>query len=141
MEELQRLERRYWEVTVPIGFIFGMGVFVGLIVGTVIVYQVLSTDVIAHQAEYATLKAMGYTDRFLSAVVLNQAWCLAVLGYIPGFLLSLLIYWGSHEVTKLPVYMTLERGVVFLILVVLMCSASGFLAMRKVRTADPADIF
>jgi putative ABC transport system permease protein len=141
MEEFCRLERKYWETAVPIGFIFGMGVFVGLIVGTVIVYQILSTDVITHQAEYATLKAMGYTNRFLSTVVLNQALCLAVLGYIPGFLLSTLIYWGSQEVTKLPIYMTFDRAIIFMILVLTMCAVSGLFAMRKIRTADPADIF
>jgi putative ABC transport system permease protein len=66
-------EQRYWQTSTSIGFIFTLGVGMGFIVGTVIVYQILYTDVSDHLAEYATLKAMGYKNIFLEFVVLQEA--------------------------------------------------------------------
>ena len=56
----------------------------GLVVGMIIVYQILFADIADHLAEYATLKAMGYTNRYLAAVVLMEATILAVVGFVPG---------------------------------------------------------
>lgn len=52
-------EVRYWGSTTPIGYVFGFGAVMGLIVGGVIVYQILFADVSEHLSEYATLKAIG----------------------------------------------------------------------------------
>jgi putative ABC transport system permease protein len=82
-------DRRFWVETTAIGFIFGLGVVVSFIVGTVIVYQILYTDIRDHMKEYATLKAMGYSNLYLFQLVLQEAVLLAVLGYIPGLLISL----------------------------------------------------
>ena len=72
-DEVEKQESRRWLLGTPIGAIFIAGVVVALVVGTVIVYMVLSNDVANHLREYATLKAMGYTDGFLSSVVMQQA--------------------------------------------------------------------
>jgi len=135
------LEKSYWAVKSPIGFIFNMGVLVGFIVGTVIVYQILYTDVMNHLAEYATLKAMGYKDSALSYVVSQQALILAILGFVPGALFSTGLYIVTEKITRLPTYMTTGRAVLVLLLTVAMCLGSGALAMRKLKKADPADIF
>lgn len=134
-------ERNYWEVNSPISFIFGMGVIMGFVVGIVIVYQILYTDVVNHLPEYATLKAMGYTDNYLLVVLFQEALILAVFGYLPGFLVSLGIYQLAYGATLLPIAMKLERAVTVLVLTFLMCTASGAIAMRKLRSADPADNF
>jgi putative ABC transport system permease protein len=135
------VERSYWEDSTSIGFIFGLGAAMGFIVGTVIVYQVLYTDVSDHLPEYATLKAMGYKSTYLYSVVLQESLILSVLGYIPGFI----IVWGVYNLikaaTSLPVGMTAERALTVFILTVIMCVASGAIAMRRVQSADPADIF
>lgn len=134
-------ERSYWQSSTAIGFIFSLGSAMGFIVGIVIVYQILYTDVSDHLAEYATLKAMGYRSYFLISVVLQEALILSVLGYLPGFFLSIGLYKLTKNATSLPIGMTVERGITVFILAVIMCVVSGAIAMRKVQAADPADIF
>jgi putative ABC transport system permease protein len=131
----------YWRSSTPIGYVFSFGVIIGLTVGGIIVYQILFADVSDHLAEYATLKAMGYTDGYLAWVVLQEAAILAVLGFIPGLLVSLFLYDTAGEATALPLVMTVEVGVLVLLLTVVMCAVSGIIAMRRIRSADPAEIF
>lgn len=134
-------ERNYWSESTAIGFIFGLGTLMGFIVGTVIVYQILYTDVSDHLAEYATLKAMGYTNLYLLNVVFQEALILSVLGYLPGLILCTGLYTVVRNATALPMMMTFDRGLQIFLLSVLMCSISGAIAVRKVQDADPADIF
>jgi putative ABC transport system permease protein len=141
VEEFVNLEKYYWESQGTIGFIFGLGVVVGFIVGIVIVYQILYTDVSNHLPEYATLKAMGYSDRFLLIMLLQEAFLLAILGFIPGYFISIGIYSLTYAATMLPIAMSMQRAVTVLILTLIMCGSSGAIAMRKLRSADPADIF
>lgn len=140
-QEFARVERDYWESQGTIGFIFGLGVIVGFIVGIVIVYQILYTDVANHLAEYATLKAMGYSDRYLLTILLQEALILAILGFIPGYLIATGLYQLTYAATLLPIGMTVNRAVSVFVLTVAMCSISGAIAMRKLQAADPADIF
>ena len=100
--ELVAWERRYWEEATPIGFIFAFGSLMGLVVGMVIVYQILFSDIASHLREYATLKAMGYSNWYLGRVVLSAALILAVLGFLPGFALSAVLYDVVGEGTFLP---------------------------------------
>jgi putative ABC transport system permease protein len=139
--EFADLEMSYWNRNQPIGFIFNMALVVGLSVGAVIVYQILYTDVTDHLPEYATLKAMGFRDRALSLVVLQQSLILSVLGFPVGFVLALGLYSGARQATGLPIVMTTARATMVFGLTVLMCGVSGLLAMRKLKSADPADAF
>ncbi|ONG54212.1 lipid ABC transporter [Pseudoroseomonas deserti] len=139
--ELVAWERRYWETATPIGFIFGFGSLMGLIVGMVIVYQILFSDIANHLREYATLKAIGYGNGYLSRSVLSSAFILALLGFIPGAVASALLYDVIGQATFLPLGMTLDRGLTVFGLIFGMCAAAGLLAMRKLRDADPADMF
>ena len=136
-----QIEKNYWATGSGIGFIFGLGVGVGFIVGIVIVYQILYTDVSDHLPEYATLKAMGYGDRYLLGVLLQEALLLAILGYLPSVILSLGLYQLAFTATMLPIAMNIERAITVFVMTVVMCSVSGALSMRKLRSADPADIF
>jgi putative ABC transport system permease protein len=134
-------ELYYWETGTAIGFIFSLGAAMGFVVGIVIVYQVLYTDVADHLPEYATLKAMGYGDSYFFILVFQEALILAVLGFIPGFFVSSGLYALAAGATNLPIAMTLSRAIFVFILTVIMCCASGVIAVRKLRAADPADIF
>jgi putative ABC transport system permease protein len=136
-------DRDFWIGTTSTGFIFSMGVAVSFIVGTVIVYQILYTDISDHLPEYATLKAMGYRSRYLFQVVLQEAVILAVMGYIPGLILSLGLYELATNATNggLSMAMNFGRLVFVLILTVTMCAVSGLVSVRKVVTADPAEVF
>ncbi len=134
-------ERKYWEESTAIGFIFTLGAGMGFIVGIVIVYQILYTDVSDHLPEYATLKAMGYPDFYFLSVVFQEAVILAVIGYIPGFAISSLLYNLARAGTSLPMYMNLAKAITVLTLTFIMCCLSGAIAVRKLSAADPADIF
>ncbi|MBO1347618.1 MAG: FtsX-like permease family protein [Hormoscilla sp. GUM202] len=134
-------ELNYWNTRTPIGFIFGLGSAMGFIVGVVIVYQVLSTDVNAHLSEYATFKAMGYRDRYLLGVVFEEAIILAVLGFVPGVAVSTGLYALTRKATALPIVLPLGRVVFVFALTIVMCGFSGAIATRRLRSADPADIF
>jgi putative ABC transport system permease protein len=140
-DEFRDQERKYWRESTPVGFVFGLGLVMGLIVGVVICYQVLATDVADHLPEFATLKAMGYSDRYLAGVVLKQALLLALVGFIPGVLLSGLLYLILGQLTGLPLVLSPPRAAVVLLLTVVMCSASGIMTVRKLRSAQPADLF
>ena len=139
--EFVEFEKNYWKKNTAIGFIFTLGTIMGFIVGSVIVYQVLYTNVTDHLAEYATLKAMGYKDTYLLGMVFQEALILGVLGYVPGFALTLGLYDLTKKATSLPMAMDIGRGLMVLILTILMCFISGAIAVRKLRAADPADIF
>jgi putative ABC transport system permease protein len=140
-EEFIQFEENYWQTESPIGFIFGLGVSMGFIVGIIIVYQVLSTDVNAHLKEYATLKAMGYHNLYFLGIIFEEALILAFLGFIPGTVVPLALYYLTRTATNLPIYMTLTRALVVLILTIIMCVISGAIATRKLQAADPADMF
>jgi putative ABC transport system permease protein len=134
-------EKNYWANTAPVGFIFGLGVVIGLIVGCVIVYQILFSDISRHIGEYATLKAMGYTNGYLVRVVMGEALILAVLGYIPGWMLGLGLYELASAQIFIPLTMTVEKSIGVFALIFGMCVVSGLLAIRKLKDANPADMF
>jgi putative ABC transport system permease protein len=140
-QEFVQFEENYWKTASPVGFIFGLGTTMAFVVGVVIVYQVLSTDVNSHIKEYATFKAMGYNNGYLLSVVFEEAVILAVLGFIPGVSLPIVLYQLAAKATSLPIFMTLSRVVLVLILTLVMCMLSGAIATRKLQSADPADMF
>jgi len=140
-EQFMETEKDFWNSVSPVGFIFGMGVLMGFVVGSVIVYQILYTDVSDHLPEYATLKAMGYGDRYLFGVVFKEALLLSVLGYLPGLAISQGIYVVTAQNTGLPIAMSSGRIVLVFFFTIIMCCGSGALAMRRIRSADPAEIF
>jgi putative ABC transport system permease protein len=134
-------ERTYWQTGTSIGFIFTLGTTMGFIVGIVIVYQILYTDVADHLSEYATLKAMGYTDFYLLTVVFQEAIILSIVGFFPGMLAAVGLYTMTRNATSLPLFMTIARATTVMILTMIMCTISGAIAVRKLNAADPADMF
>lgn len=140
-EDYATAEVAFWNASTPVGYTFDLGVVIAFIVGAVIVYQILYSDVTDHLPEYATLKAMGFRDRYLLMVVFQEALILAILGFIPGTAIALGIYRITNLATMLPMAMDLGRIVFVLILTAIMSSFSAAMAMRKLQAADPADIF
>jgi putative ABC transport system permease protein len=134
-------ELAYIQNSSAIGFVFTLGTMMGFIVGIVIVYQVLSTDVNDHMAEYATFKAMGYKNSYLLLVVFEEALILSVIGFIPSVAIAAGLYQLTAAATALPIILPASRAVTVLIMTILMCGISGAIATRKLQSADPADIF
>ncbi|MBD2355319.1 FtsX-like permease family protein [Tolypothrix sp. FACHB-123] len=134
-------EKQYWAVRTPIGFILNLMLTMASVVGVVIVYQILYSNIATQFVAYATLKAMGYANSYLLNVVFQQALILAIFSFIPGFILSVMLYDFAMKATKLPIMMSFNNVVLVLISAILMCMTSGSLAINKLRSADPADIF
>jgi putative ABC transport system permease protein len=134
-------EKNYWRSSTAIGFIFSLGAAMGFVVGCVIVYQILYSDVSDHLPEYATLLAMGYPLGSLVAVVAREGLLLALFGYGPAFLAGSALYALVQSATKLPVGMDPQRSLLVFGLILVMCMGSASLAIRKLFDADPAEIF
>jgi putative ABC transport system permease protein len=141
LKKFMEREKYYWSTSTPIGFIFNLGTLIGLIFGGVIVYQILYAQIADNLYIYATFKAIGYSDLYLISIVIQQAILMSIMGYIPGFFLCVYLYEFVQNATRLLMFMTFSRALVVLILTITMCSAAGLLAMRKLNSADPADLF
>ncbi len=140
-EEVNAVEEDRWVNDTPLGQIFTLGVWVAMFVGVAIVYQVLSTDIANMMGEYATLKAMGYSNRYLTTVVLQQSVLLALVGYVPSLAISRVLYWFVDTQSGMPMYMTPRIMITVLLLAIAICVISGMAALRKLYQADPADLF
>jgi putative ABC transport system permease protein len=134
-------EQGFWDHVAPIGTVFSIGVVMGFIVGLAICYQVLFSDISERLAEFATLKAMGYSHRRLYAIIVSQAIYLAVLGYLAGFAVSALLFGVVHEATGLPMDLRATDVAAIFGLTLVMCVSSGLLAARRLASADPAQLF
>jgi putative ABC transport system permease protein len=134
-------ELQFWSKAAPMGYIVFLGVVVGFVVGVIICYQVIYSDVADHMAEFATLKAMGYRRGFFAGLILKESLCLSVMSFLPGCLVAGLLYYWLALGTGLPLRLTIPRGALVFAITALMCVVSGALAMRKVFAADPADLY
>jgi putative ABC transport system permease protein len=134
-------EIAFWNDSTPIGYVFFLGMVIGFLVGVVVCYQIISADISDHIPEFATLKAMGYRNRYFMGFVLQEAFLLSVLSFIPGLLVSLGIYTILAKGTGLLMILNVPRAAFIFLLTAAMCLFSGVLAMRKVLAADPADLF
>lgn len=140
-QEAEFRDQKYWITSTSIGYIFGTGALMGFIVGAVISYQTLYQNVAEYLHEYATLKAIGYSNLRISLIVIKQAMVLAVIGYTAGFILANGAYYLTFSATNLPIYMTLSRTIGVFLVSVLMCTTSGVISIKKVLASNPADLF
>ena len=134
-------EKNYWKNSTAIGFIFSLGALMGFVVGCVVVYQILYSDVTDHLPEYATLLAMGYRIKSLFFVVAREGFLLALFGYLPAYFSGQILYSVIRSSTKLPIIMDADKTILIFVLVLVMCMGSAAVAMRKLVDADPAEIF
>jgi len=141
IQQLLDREVAHWQRNTSFGLIFNLGVLVGLAVGAIIVYQILYSDVGDHLGEYATMKAMGYGDRFVVAIIVQESVILASLAFFPSVLMAMGLYQILVRSTGLLVTMSISRAVVVFGLTLVICGASGWLATGKLRRLDPAEVF
>lgn len=140
-EQFLAREQRFWRENTPIGIVFGFGMAMGFLVGLVICYQILSTDIRDNLSAYATLRAIGYPNRYLARIVVEEAVLLAGLGFFPGLFVSAWLYKILARQTDLPMELTPGRILFIFGLTLLMCVGSGLLAVRQAQQADPAEVF
>lgn len=140
-ESLIAREVQFWEAQTPIGMIFFIGTMMGFAVGVIVCYQILYTSIHDSMSELATLKAMGYPNRYFVGLVIRQSVYLSVIGFLPALGVSWLLFRLLESIAGLPMLMTAPRiGFVFG-LTLIMCVVSGLLALRKLVRADPASLF
>jgi len=135
------LEVAFQNSVSPVGPIFMLGTAIGFIVGMMISYQILYTDLSDQMPQYATLKAIGYHNSYLVRVVLQQAGFYALVGFLPAWAGGLLLFHMIGAMTLLPLRMTADIVLATLTLTLGMCLLSGLLAVRRVLAADPAEVF
>jgi putative ABC transport system permease protein len=140
-DQINTAERRYWLRLTSVGQFLVVAVMLAVVVGIIFVYQMMAADIRNMLPEYATVKALGYRPPYLTGVVLWQAVLLAWFGYLPGFVVAVGLYFVARQWGGIPTGMTFEVAAGVLVLTCGMCLASGLLAVRKVHTADPADLF
>ena len=139
--ELTSYEVRYWTTRTGTGLIFGSGLIVAVIVGIMVLYQTLATQITRQLPQFATLKAIGYTNLFLNGIVLSESVAVMAMAFVPAFAAALGLYAVIREETLLPLAMSLEElGGVFVIAMA-MSVASALLSLGRLRRADPAEVF
>ncbi|PKN20544.1 MAG: hypothetical protein CVU71_01775 [Deltaproteobacteria bacterium HGW-Deltaproteobacteria-6] len=134
-------EQNYFINVKPIGIMFQAGAFVAFVVGAVILFQVLSTEISNKLREFATLKAVGFSNYYIYKVGATQALLFTIMSYIPALPLGYLVSFLVQKASRLPMYLPWELAVFVFFLAILMSVISGILALQKVRKADPADLF
>jgi putative ABC transport system permease protein len=140
-EQFIKREIRFWASNTPIGVIFNIGVVMGFVVGVIICYQILANDIGEHLGEFATLKAMGYTNPYFVGLVIRQAIYIGILGFLPGLVFSWFLFQFNSRFTGLLMLLNSERILLVLLATLAMCIVSGILALRKLLAADPASLF
>jgi putative ABC transport system permease protein len=139
--EFVQKELDYWRENTAIGFVFSLLTTMGFFVGVILVYQILYTDVAEHWTEYATLKAIGYSNFHLLGIVLQESVILVFFGFVPGLFISIGLYSLTASSTGLLMQMSWERAINILVATFIMCLISGAIAVRKVQSTDPAEVF
>jgi putative ABC transport system permease protein len=140
-DELVAREEDYWVRQTATGKIFAYGVVVTILVAAVVIYQVLANDIRDHITEYATLKAMGHTNGFLSRIVMTQALIYSVSAYVPAVAVGFVLYRATEALASIPMRLTPRNLALVLFLTLGASFISGLLTLKKVRSADPADLF
>jgi putative ABC transport system permease protein len=139
--ELESHETAYWTTRTSVGLLFGSGLLVAFIVGVMVIYQILATQISRQLPQFATLKAIGYADRSLGGTVLAMAVLIVLAGFVPALAAAFGLYVVIRDETLLPVTMTAGRiGAVF-VATLLMAAFSALMSSGSLRRADPADIF
>lgn len=134
-------ELKYLNQATPIGFVFALGTAIGFVVGVIVVYNIIYTDIEDNLPQYATLRAMGYSNSYFIGVFFLESIILAILSFFPGFLSSILIYKIIANATGLLMRKSLSTLFLVLILTIVMCMFAGFMAARRIQNIDPAEVY
>jgi len=140
-EALAAHEDAYWTTRTSVGLIFGSGLVVALFVGLMVLYQTLATQIARHLPQFATMKAIGYADAHLLAVVLIEAVIIVGIAFLPAAGAAMAAYAVIRSETLLPVVLTPAHLAAVLAATLVMSAGSAFLSVSGLRRADPADVF
>lgn len=134
-------EKSYWSTSKPIGAVFAFCAVMGLAVGSMMVYQLLSMDVTFHIPAYALMMSIGYRRFRLERIVFHEGLILSVLGFPVAWAVSWTLCMAITANTSLPMSLPLPTVAATFVLIVSMCCASSLFAMSKLNDADPSELF
>ncbi len=139
--ELVAHEVAYWTTRTATGLIFGSGLVISFVVGIMVLYQTLATQITRQLPQFATLKAIGYGDRYLDAIVLIESFLITAVAFVPALGAALGVYALVRSETLLPLTLTAPQLGAVLAITLVMAAASAFLSLAGLRRADPAEVF
>lgn len=139
-EEFRTRSLNYWLFKTGAGAALIAGAVLGLIVGVVVVAQTLYASTKDHINEFATLRALGASASYIHWVILLQALMSAIIGYLLGLSLALLVIWLTQNTTLL-IVMTPGLAAMLFALTLGMCAIAAVSAIFKVTRIDPASVF
>lgn len=139
-DEFEARSLKQWLFRTGAGLALIGGAILGSLVGTVIVAQTLYSSTKDHIHEFATLRALGSSRGYIYKVILAQAALSAVMGYVLGMMIALLILYLSRN-SSLPLVMTPGLAFWLFALTLFMCAISALSAIVKVTKIDPATVF
>ena len=134
-------EKQYWDQSKPIGFVFLFNAVLGFIVGLVIFYQILYTDVVNQLPAFSMMLSLAHTYSRIRAIVFQESFYLAGIGYPVGVCLCYGLFQVINAATGLNVTITIGRVVVCFLVIVIMSTCAAFMAMLKLDDANPIDVF
>ncbi len=138
---LETHETAYWTTRTSVGIIFGSGLLISFVVGIMIVYQIVSTQVSRQLPQFATLKAIGYPDRSLAGTVSAMSLLIVIAGFIPALGAAFGLYSVIQQETLLPVTMSEMRLLAVFAAALAMALVSALLSVGGLRRVAPADVF
>ncbi len=139
--ELLANENEYMRVNDPVDDIMGMIGAVAFLVGMIIVYQILYSDVINHLPQFATLKAIGFNNSFLLGIILSEGLILALIGFWPGLAIANGLSQLAESATSLPVSVSSSNSIFVFVASLVMCGLAAAIAVRKIAQVEPASVF
>jgi putative ABC transport system permease protein len=139
-DEWARRSRSYWVVSTGLGMNMGITVFLGILVGIVVVAQTLYTSAVEHVKEFGTVKAIGGSNLDIYRILGEQAVIAAVVGFVLGGAFSLAMRPLMAKLYLTVLVSPAFAGAVF-VGTVLMCLGAAMLSFRRVATIDPALVF
>lgn len=138
--EWARKSQQYWIESTGLGLNNFVTVFLGVLVGMVVVAQTLYSSTTDHLAEYGTIKAIGGSSTDIYRIVSAQAALAALLGFPPGLLVSLLLRSPlAHGGLKMLLPPSFVLTVFFS--TVILCQAAGAISYRRISRIDPEMVF
>lgn len=136
--ELAAMEQHFWATQTPIGVVFGLGTIIGFVICAISIWQVLGQVMEENLPEYAVLHTMGYSGQFFAAVVVTTAVLHSLAAVPPATLGALLVYRICADATQLDMQLTALRVCFVAAGALATAIATGALAWRRLRKADPA---
>lgn len=141
LQEFKSFEQDFWDRSKPIGFVFAFNATLGFVVGMLILYQILYTDVTSHLSDFSTMLALAFTYNRIRLIVFQESFLLTVIGYPIGVIGSILLFELINGFTGLAVRMTMERALICFGIILVMSTCSAFMAMQKLDDANPIEVF